>query len=63
MKIELNKLIYSNKNSRKYQYLTDAQEAIKIDFLLVLIDLPEIDKKVKLSGIGVKCVVNSSGRD
>ncbi len=48
MKIELNKLIYSNKNSRKYQYLTDAQEAIKIDFLLVLIDLPEIDKKVKL---------------
>lgn len=47
MKIELNKLKYSNFNFRKFQYLTQIQEAIKIDFFIALIETLDIDKKIK----------------
>lgn len=44
----LNNINHLEKNSNKYQYLIQIQEAIKLDFIYALIDLSQIDKKVKL---------------
>ena len=44
----LNNIKYLEKNSKKYQYLTQIQESIKLDFIYSLVDLNEFDKEVKL---------------
>lgn len=44
----LNNIKYLEKNSKKYQYLIQIQEAIKLDFIYALIDLNQLDKEVKL---------------
>ena len=43
----LNNIKYLEKNSKKYQYLTQIQESIKLDFIYSLVDLNEFDKEVK----------------
>ena len=44
----LNNIKYLEKNLKKYQYLTQIQESIKLDFIYSLVDLNEFDKEVKL---------------
>ncbi len=44
----LNNIRYSGNSSKKYQYLIQIQEAIKLDFINCLIDLKELKKEVKL---------------
>ena len=44
----LNNIKFLEKNSTKYQYLIQIQEAIKLDFIHALIDSNQIEKAVKL---------------
>ncbi len=44
----LSNIGYLEKNSKKYLYLTQIQEAIKLDFIYSLVDLNEFEKEVKL---------------
>ena len=44
----LNNIKFLEKNSTKYQYLIQIQEAIKLDFIHALIDSNQIEKEVKL---------------
>lgn len=50
----LNNINHLEKNSNKYQYLIQIQEAIKLDFIHALIDLNQIEKEVKLKFLEIQ---------
>ena len=52
----LNNIRHLEKNSRKYLYLTQIQEAIKLDFIYSLVDLNEFEKEVKLKFLELQAI-------
>ena len=56
----LNNINHLEKNSNKYQYLIQIQEAIKLDFIYAVIDLNQIEKEVKLKFLELQRIKKSS---
>lgn len=62
----LNNIKFLEKNSTKYKYLIQIQEAIKLDFIHALIDSAQIEKKVKLKFLEaqrIKMKIDSKKKD
>jgi phosphoenolpyruvate carboxylase len=54
---------YLEKNSRKYLYLTQIQEAIKLDFIYSVVDLNQFEKEVKLKFLELQRIKKKVDRD
>jgi len=62
----INNIRYLEKNLKKYQYLVQIQEAIKLDFINCLLDLTEFSNEVKLKFLElqkIKKLTDSNKKD